>query len=98
MSRRRATPEPEQEPDNDIHDADVVDDEPQPEPKLSDRNRGRLFALFTQKGIPEAEQLAGIARVIGRTPSHRDGLNEDEFARVVHQLETLPDAQAGPDA
>ena len=72
--------------------------QPQPEPKLSARNRGRLFALFTQKGIPEAEQLAGIARVIGRTPTHRDAINEDEFARVVHQLESLPDAQGGPDA
>ena len=92
MSRRRATPEPEQEPDNDIHDAEEVDDE-QPEPKLSARNRGRLFALFTQKGIPEAEQLAGIARVIGRTPTHRDAINEDEFALVVHQLESLPDAE-----
>ena len=86
------------EPVADVTDAEVIEDEPQPEPKLSARNRGRLFALFTQKGIPEAEQLAGIARVIGRTPSHRDAINEDEFARVVHQLESLPDAQGGPDA
>ena len=81
------------QPVADATDAEVLEDEPQPEPKLSARNRGRLFALFTQKGIPEAEQLAGIARVIGRTPSHRDAINEDEFARVVHQLESLPDAE-----
>ena len=81
------------EPVADVTDAEVIEDEPQPEPKLSARNRGRLFALFTQKGIPEAEQLAGIAHVIGRTPSHRDAINEDEFARVVHQLESLPDAE-----
>ena len=69
----------------------------EPEPKLSARNRGRLFALFTQKGAPEAEQLAYIAGIIGRTPAHRDAINEDEFARVVHQLEQLPDA-VSPDA
>lgn len=86
------------EPVADVTDAEVLEDEPQPEPKLSARNRGRLFALFTQKGAPESEQLAFIARVIGRTPTHRDAINEDEFARVVHQLESLPDAQGGPDA
>ena len=74
--------------------APPISPESAPEPKLSARTRGRLFALFTQKGAPESEQLAYIAHVIGRTPTHRDAINEDEFARVVHQLEGLPDAPA----
>jgi hypothetical protein len=85
---------PAEQPVEDVQDAEEVPDAPAPEPKLSDRNRGRLFALFAEKGIPEADQLAGIAHVIGRTPSHRDALNEDEFARVIAQLETRPDAEA----
>ena len=80
-------------------EAEVVEPDPEPgtlpqAPRLSARNRGRLFALFTQKGIPEAEQKPGIEAVIGRPVAYRDELTEDEFARVVAQLEGLPDAEA----
>ena len=79
-------------PGEDIEDADVVEDAP--EPKLTARQRGKLFALFGQKGIPEAEQIPGIAHIIGRPVAHRDALTTDEFDKVIAALEQQPDAEA----
>lgn len=73
----------------DIEDAEEVD-----EPKLTARQRGKLFALFGQKGIAEDEQLPGIAHIVGRPVEHRDALTTDEFDKVIAALEQQPDAEA----
>jgi hypothetical protein len=83
------TPEPDLEP---TVDAEEVADEPTSEPKLTSRQRGKMFALFDQKGIPEADQIPGIAHIIGRPIEHRDALTTDEFERVITALESRPDA------
>jgi hypothetical protein len=81
----RSTPEPDLEP---TVDAEEVTDEP----KLTARQRGKLFALFGQKGIPEHEQIPGIAHIVGRPVEHRDALTSDEFDKVIAALESRPDA------
>lgn len=61
--------------------------------KLTDQQRGLLFKLMERKGIPEAEQLAGIVATIGRPVEHRDGpFTRAEVDRLLSALESLPDA------
>lgn len=80
------TPEPDLEPTVDAEE--VTEDEP----KLTKREQGKLFALFAQKGIPEAEQRSGIEAIIGHPIPHRTTLTAPEFDAVIARLETLPDA------
>lgn len=64
------------------------------DPQISDAQQRKLFALFREKGIPESEQLPGIAHVIGRPIESRTAMTPDEFEAVVTQLEARPDALA----
>lgn len=82
------------EPANDEPvDAEEVPAGPAPdEPRLSAAHRSKLFATFSGKGITDpAEQLAGIAHVIGRPIESRTAMTVDEFDRVIAQLASLPD-------
>lgn len=67
--------------------------EPAPAPKLTAKQRSTLFATFGKKGIPEEQQLPGIAHIIGRTPEHRDELTADEFQSVMAALDSQPDVE-----
>jgi hypothetical protein len=63
------------------------------EPKLSPRARGAMFAEFARAGIPDDEQLPGIAHLIGRTPAHRDAITTDEYRVVMDALKTRPSVE-----
>lgn len=59
-----------------------ADDQP-----LTDRTRGELFALFTERGITDREQqIAGIVKVIGREISSRSELTEADALKVISVL------------
>lgn len=71
-----------------------LDVEPNPVPTdplpMSDRTRGHMFALFSERGIADREQqIAGIARVIGRTVESRGDLTEDEAQAVIGALQAV---------
>jgi hypothetical protein len=99
VSRAKPQPAPIPEPDLEHIEATPVTPEPDveppvedvAEPKLTARQRGKMFALFEQKGIDESEQLSGIAHIVGRPVAHRDALTADEFDRVIAALESRPD-------
>lgn len=66
-----------------------VQPEPAPETseELTDKTRGHMFALFSDRGITERDdQLAGIGRVIGREIESRSELTEVEGQAVVASL------------
>lgn len=55
---------------------------------MTARTRGRLFALFTERGIDDRDtQIRGIGAVIGRTVESRADLTEAEARRVIASLE-----------
>ena len=62
----------------------------QPEP-MKARTRGKMFALFGQKGIAEDQQLAGINHVVRGTYTSRGQITEADALLVIAQLETRPD-------
>ncbi len=94
MSRRTTQPEPAPEPADDVHDAEVVEDDAPDESRITKRQQGKLFALFNQKGIPEHEQAPGMAHILGREITSRTAITADEFDRVIAALESRPDAEA----
>jgi hypothetical protein len=61
------------------------------EPKLSPRLQRKMFALFKQKGIPEAKQLEGIRLILNRPIESRTAMTDAEGERVCAQLNTRPD-------
>lgn len=75
-------------------DPDVTEGELEPEP-ISDKTRRRLFALFTQKGVAEDQQLAGINYRLGTSYTSRKELTEDDGQALIKYLVTLPDAEPG---
>lgn len=80
--------------------AAVLNPEPAPEATaetetgeaMTARTRGRMFALFGQKGIVEDEQLAGINHITGRDYTSRADLTEADAQTVIAALEQRPDA------
>lgn len=84
------SPEPVNEADDNTEDADVVEDAP----KITPAQQRKLFALFKQKGIGEADQLPGIAHIVGRQVESRTALTADEFEAVIERLKSQPDALA----
>lgn len=58
---------------------------------MSARTRGRLFALFGERGIDDRdEQIRGIAHVIGRPIASRSELTEAEARAVIDRLKQTP--------
>ena len=70
---------------------DVTEGELEPEP-ITDKTRRHLFALFTQKGVAEDQQLAGINYRLGTSYTSRKELTEDNGQALIEYLGTLPDA------
>lgn len=80
--------------DPNIEDAVEVPDD---EPKITQKQQRHLFQLFKAKGIQEAEQLSGIAHIIGRPIESRTAMTEAEWHQVIDRLEQLPDGGAQVD-
>ena len=72
---------------------DPEPDAPAPKP-MTKRTQGQLFALFSQKGIAEDQQLAGINYRVGGTYTSRADVTEDDARLVIDYLKSLPDAEA----
>lgn len=70
---------------------DVAEGELEPEP-ITDKTRRHLFALLTQKGVAEDQQLAGINYRLGTSYESRKELTEDDGQKLIEYLGTLPDA------
>lgn len=68
--------------------AKPVDDKP-----ITDKTRRQMFALFTQKGIAEDAQLAGINRITGQAYTSRSEMTEADAKAVIAALKPLPDAE-----
>lgn len=78
---------------NTIRDAASTLDTNTPDP-VTDPTRRRMFFLFTKKGIPEEQQLAGINHITSGSYESRGDITESDAKRVIEQLETRPDAAA----
>ena len=62
------------------------------EPPMTARTRGQLFALFTQKGVAEDQQLAGINHITQGGYTSRGDLTEAHAKQVIAALKQRPDA------
>jgi hypothetical protein len=67
---------------------------------LTQRTRGRMFALFTEQGITDRdEQIRGIVHIVGREIGSRSEITETEAKAVIRKLESRIDtALPGADA
>ena len=60
---------------------------------MTERTRGHLFALFTQKGADTREkQMKAISAYAGVEPESRSHLTETQAQQVIAGLERLADA------
>jgi hypothetical protein len=60
---------------------------------MTDKSRREMFALFTQKGVAEADQLSGINHLCGTSYESRGDLTEADCRRVIEYLRSKPDAE-----
>ena len=67
-------------------------------PKITQAQDKRMTDLFQRKNIRDADQLSGIAHILGRPIDSRTAMTADEYALVTDRLEALPDAQAGDES
>lgn len=63
------------------------------EPAMTTRTRNQMFALFSQKGVPEDQQLSGINHITGGGYESRSQLTEAHAKQVIAALKQRPDAQ-----
>ena len=68
-------------------------DESAPAKSMTARTRGELFALFGQKGVSEADQLAGLNHMNGTTHTSRSQVTEAEARAAIKVLRARPDAK-----
>ena len=61
-------------------------DDTRPAEPMSAKTRGHMFALFSDLGISEDDQRAGIAHIVGHPIESRGELTEDEARLVVDRL------------
>jgi len=66
--------------------------EPAPGQPMTAKTRGQLFALFGQKGVPEADQLPGVNHICGTAHASRADISEDQAKAVIAVLKKRPDA------
>jgi len=100
-----ALPTDEPDPDSQTYErhaerlATTPDDDPfytapptQPAKPMAAKTRGQLFALFGQKGVPEADQLPGVNHICGTAHTSRADITEDQAKAVIAVLKKRPDA------
>lgn len=58
---------------------------------MTEKTRSHMFALFTRKGVAEADQLSGINHICGTTYESRGDLTEADAQRVIGVLKSRPD-------
>lgn len=61
------------------------------EPKITQKTRGQMFALFAQKGVSEEQQLPGINHYTSGSYTSRGDITEADAKKVVARLQSLPD-------
>jgi len=72
----------------DVTDAEVLPDEEPEGDVLTDRTRGRMFALFAEQGIEDPDvQRSGMSSILGRAVASRSSLTEAEAREVIASLE-----------
>lgn len=70
---------------DDTVDAEVVEETGE---AITATTRGRMFALFTERGITDADQQrAGMSKVLGRTVESRADLTEADGQAIIASLE-----------
>lgn len=75
--------------------AEQVEPEQDPGEEMTQRTRGRMFALFAEQGITDRdEQIAGIRHIIGREIESRSEITEVEGRAVIAKLEARQDGGA----
>lgn len=57
---------------------------------MTTKTRGRMFAMFAERGIAEDQQRGGISRIIGREIESRGELTESEAQAVITSLKSVP--------
>lgn len=62
------------------------------EPPMTAKTRGQMFALFSQKGVPDDQQLAGINHITSGGYTSRSELTEAHAKQVIATLKQRPDA------
>lgn len=82
---------------DDDEDGTLADKAAQTEVPVTERTRRHMFKLFSQKGIPEEQQLAGINHVTQGNYESRGDITESDAQRVIAQLQTRPDATVPQD-
>lgn len=89
-------PQPPQQAQSDVVDAEAVSAPPaEPEP-MTTNQRGRMFALFAEKGVIGADnQRLFVAKVLDRSVESRGALSQTDAAQVIEALKALP--MTGPD-
>ncbi len=75
----------------------LAEPEPATVQAMTDRSRREMFALFTEKGVPEGMQLAGINHHTGGSYTSRGDLSEPDALRVIAALRATPTPEATPD-
>lgn len=89
---QRSEPALEPVQHDDTEDAEVVSDVETGE-AITDKTRGRLFALFSERGITDREkQISGISKVIGREIESRSELTEREARMCIDTLASMAGA------
>jgi len=61
---------------------------------MTEKTRRQMFALFTQKGVAEADQLSGINHLCETDYESRGDLTEADAQRVITMLKARPDVAA----
>lgn len=77
---------------DDDEDGTLADKAAQTEVPVTERTRRHMFKLFSQKGIPEEQQLAGINYITRGNYESRSEITESDAQQVIAQLQTRPDA------
>lgn len=73
----------------DVHDH--ADEEPETGEAMTEKTRGRLFALFGEHGITDRdEQIRGIVHIVGREIESRSEITDAEGQRVIGVLASRP--------
>jgi hypothetical protein len=79
--------------DQPVVTAEQIIDEPETGEAMTDKSRREMFALFTQKGVEEDDQLPGINHLCGTAYESRGDLTEADCRRVIEMLRSRPDAE-----